>query len=374
MSPILRDHRVWRPHLSPLEWGFHGLAVLTFIPVTNYLLMGPRYLTDRRLLVVGTTTVLALYIPINALLTMAVNYAIRQYSGSRQTLKRIPLMLTLTSLITSTAAIVSVWVFSCIPLLGVPFSIGSVQILIVMGLIFSLLFSLPHGYFYALFRWQQEQIQNEQLKKATLQSQFDTLKSQVNPHFLFNSLTSLSSIINDDPAQAEKFVDELSKVYRYLLTAGSSALTTLDAELTFLSSYLYLLKTRYGNGISEDIDVQNIDLAAYLPPLTLQRVVENAVTHNMTLSHKPLQIQICPTGGQSSVTPLMVRTTIQKRTNRAIPLRRMGRSPIPNQPGLVSIAAKYRMLSKQEIVVQNDGTYFTVWLPLLSGPQLADAS
>jgi LytS/YehU family sensor histidine kinase len=374
MSPILRDNRVWRPHLSPLEWGFHGLAVLAFIPAANYLLIGPRYLADRQVMVVGTAIVLALYIPINALLTMAVSYAIRQYSGVGQTLKRILLMLLLSSLITTVTAIASVGIISSIPLLGVTFSAANMQILIITGLIFSLLFSLSHGYFYALFKWQQEQVQTEQLKKATLQSQFDALKSQVNPHFLFNSLTSLSALISDEPKQAERFVDELAKVYRYLLSTGSTELTTLEAELTFLSSYLYLLKTRYGNGISVNIDIKTADFTAYLPSLTLQTLVENAVTHNMTLGHKPLQIQICTTDEPASAPQLMVRNPIQKRTIRAVPLRRTARSTVADQSGLMNLAAKYRLLSKQEIVVQNDGDYFTVWLPLLSNPQPAAIS
>ncbi len=87
----------------------------------------------------------------------------------------------------------------------------------------------------------------EQLKKENLQSQLEGLKGQVNPHFLFNSLNSLSSLISDDPDKAEKFLDEMSKVYRYLLRTNEDSLTTVEAEMQFIQSYFHLLKTRYGD-------------------------------------------------------------------------------------------------------------------------------
>jgi sensor histidine kinase YesM len=213
---------------------------------------------------------------------------------------------------------------------------------------------------YIYRQWQQTNAEKEALLKAQWQGQFESLKNQVNPHFLFNSLNSLSSLISDEPAKAERFVDEMAKVYRYLLRTNEGELTTLDTELGFINSYAHLLKTRYGKGISVDVDVNLGQNLYYLPPLTLQMLVENAVKHNTILSHKPLTIEIKATqAGSAKAGQLMVRNNLQKRTMRIA----------SNQVGLSNIAAKYRMLSKQDIIVQDDGQHFTVLLPLLSNPQ-----
>ncbi|MFD2571282.1 sensor histidine kinase [Spirosoma soli] len=217
---------------------------------------------------------------------------------------------------------------------------------------------------YLYRQWQQTNAEKEALLKVQWQGQFESLKNQVNPHFLFNSLNSLSSLISDEPAKAERFVDEMAKVYRYLLRSNEGELTTLKTELGFISSYTHLLKTRYGKGISVTVDVEAVEDTCYLPPLTLQMLVENAVKHNTILNHKPLTIEIkaMPSVHQH-VGQLMVRNNLQKRTIRTG----------SNQVGLSNIAAKYQMLSKQDIVVEDDGQYFTVLLPLLSETQLIKA-
>ncbi len=218
---------------------------------------------------------------------------------------------------------------------------------------------------YLYRQWQQTNAEKELLLKAQWQGQFESLKNQVNPHFLFNSLNSLSSLINDEPAKAERFVDEMAKVYRYLLRTNEGELTTLESELSFINSYTHLLKTRYGKGISVTIDVDAVENTCYLPPLTLQMLVENAVKHNAILSHKPLLIEIKGMAADHRrVGQLLVRNNLQKRTIRIA----------SNQVGLSNIAAKYRMLSKQEIIVEDDGQHFTVVLPLFSGPQPLDVS
>src|SRR5919202_3523516 len=134
---------------------------------------------------------------------------------------------------------------------------------------------------YIVWAWQQAYMQNEQLKKSKLRHQLDTLKSQINPHFLFNSLNSLSVLIHDKPRQAETFIDELSNVYRYLLRTNGAdeqdrnqKLTSLEDELQFIRSYFELLKTRYGEGIDLRIDVADWQLDQKIFPLTLQLLVE----------------------------------------------------------------------------------------------------
>nr|GFB95177.1 hypothetical protein [Tanacetum cinerariifolium] len=141
---------------------------------------------------------------------------------------------------------------------------------------------------FALGQWQTNQLGTELLEREQLQSQLTELKQQVNPHFLFNSLNSLSVLISEDPVQAERFVDELAQVYRYQLQATRSShssplagLVPLEAELRFLHSYTYLLQVRYGAGLEFNMPIATtIYPPGVLFPLTLQALVDNAIRHN----------------------------------------------------------------------------------------------
>lgn len=203
---------------------------------------------------------------------------------------------------------------------------------------------------YVVRAWQHTYAQNESLKKAKLQRQLDTLKSQINPHFLFNSLNSLSMLIHENPRQAELFVDEISSVYRYLLRANDQELTTLRRELQFIKSYFQLLKTRYGSGIDLRINVSEKQLDRLIPPLTLQLLVENAVKHNMMLPESPLVVEIMTRG-----LLLVVQNNLQRK-KMAEPSHKVG---------LASIATKYRLLGGRQIWISEEGGLFVVTLPLL---------
>ncbi len=203
---------------------------------------------------------------------------------------------------------------------------------------------------YVLREWQQAYEHNERLKKAKLRHQLDTLKSQINPHFLFNSLNSLSMLIYESPRQAEAFVDELSSVYRYLLRANDQELTSLNRELQFIRSYFQLLKTRYGAGVELTIAVDNDVLEHRLPPLTLQLLVENAVKHNVILPAHPLAIRI-----QTQGNTLIVQNNLQRKTTAVL----------SNKVGLSHIAAKYRLLGQRAISIQEDNGLFVIALPLV---------
>jgi sensor histidine kinase YesM len=145
---------------------------------------------------------------------------------------------------------------------------------------------------YTFNKWKENIQEGEQLKKANLQTQFEGLKHQVSPHFLFNSINTLSSLIHEDKERAEKFIDEMSNVYRYLLRNNEEELVTLESELKFIQSYYHLLKTRYGAGIDMSVTVDKQTENYLLPPLTLQLLVENAVKHNNVLKETPLLIEI----------------------------------------------------------------------------------
>jgi two-component system, LytTR family, sensor kinase len=138
--------------------------------------------------------------------------------------------------------------------------------------------------------WERSSKDTEQLQQAIKKSQLNSLKSQVNPHFLFNSLNSLSSLIQEDEYKAEKFLNEMSKVYRYMLHDGSQWVT-LETELSFLSSYYHLLKARFGEGLQIETNIPEAYLQCGIAPLTLQIIVENAYFQNVVSKSKPLRIQ-----------------------------------------------------------------------------------
>lgn len=191
----------------------------------------------------------------------------------------------------------------------------------------------------------------ERLKQEKNEVHIRALQAQVNPHFLFNSLNSLSALIEDDTQRAGVFLDELSSVYRYLLRANDQHLTSLATELSFIQSYSHLLQTRHGEALRVSWQVDPPLLTRQLPPLTLQLLVENAVKHNIALPSQPLTIAIT-TEGQDR---LVIRNNIQRKTVRVA----------SNGVGLANIWSKYQMLNLPEPVIQEDKGQFVVTLPLI---------
>ncbi|WP_420148469.1 sensor histidine kinase [Spirosoma sp.] len=192
-------------------------------------------------------------------------------------------------------------------------------------------------------------LQRMQQEKTDMQMR--ALQSQINPHFLFNGLNTLSSLIDESPTQAGEFVDELSNVYRYLLRSNEHELTTLNVELRFILSYFHLLKTRFGRNIAMDIDVDDEYQDALLPPLTLQLLVENAVKHNVVLPKQPLTIRI--------------RTTQYKQLIIENTLQRKKISVESNGVGLSNIAVKYRLLNQASPLIEEQEGWFRVTLQLM---------
>ncbi|GAB3939993.1 hypothetical protein GCM10028805_01090 [Spirosoma harenae] len=192
----------------------------------------------------------------------------------------------------------------------------------------------------------------QQLKQQHTEAKMKALQSQVNPHFLFNALNTLSSLIDENPQQATEYVDELSSVYRYLLRAADQELTTLSLELAFIRSYFHLLKTRFGTSIQTDLAISDVLAETLIPPLTLQLLVENAVKHNRALPDEPLTIRIYTTEEGK----LVVENNMQRRNVRVE----------SNGVGLSNIADKYRLLNYAGPRIEETEGCFRVTLSLLA--------
>jgi two-component system, LytTR family, sensor kinase len=138
----------------------------------------------------------------------------------------------------------------------------------------------------------QASLQAEKLQKEIAQTQFESLKNQVNPHFLFNSLNVLTSLITLDPLLAEKFTEQLSKAYRYVLEHKGDDMVALKTEMEFIHSYIFLIDIRFKDKLKINLQIPPEKLTWLLPPLTLQLLIENAIKHNVVSKKSPLEIDI----------------------------------------------------------------------------------
>ena len=198
--------------------------------------------------------------------------------------------------------------------------------------------------------WKTTLIEKEHLERAHLASQLEGLRNQVNPHFLFNSLNTLIYLIPEDSEKAVRFVQQLSKVYRYVLESRDSQMIPLQEELGFLNAYIYLLRERFGDNLQVEIkDLEHLPQAAIVP-LTLQILFENAIKHNVISTEKPLHIEVFAENGH-----LVVRNNFQRK-NQVMDSTGVG---------LQNIKDRYRMLTDRAVEVIASRQYFTVALPMI---------
>lgn len=192
----------------------------------------------------------------------------------------------------------------------------------------------------------------ENYKKISTQSQLQALKNQVNPHFLFNNLSVLSALIPTDANASVEFVRQFSRVYRYLLKSHEKEIVELSEELSFTDSYLYLLKTRFTTGLVVDIRISPSSLSAYIVPVSLQMLVENAVKHNVVAKNKSLHLEIYSQNDES----ITVKNNLQLKTVDMEESTKLG---------LSNIVKRYEFLGRKGIQIQQTDDFFSVTLPLI---------
>lgn len=207
---------------------------------------------------------------------------------------------------------------------------------------------------YYLGEWQRSFAEAEELKKINIVTQLDSLKGQINPHFLFNSLNTLSSLIMHEPERAEKFVEEMSMVYRYLLRNNDqeAGLSRLSDELDFLQSYIHMLKTRFDEGLQITMDIDPELMDNYIPSLVLQLLVENAVKHNVVAVRKPLHIKIVTDADGN----LHVTNNLQKRFHAVL----------SEKKGLSNLITRYKLLNQAGLKIVETDDEFKVCIPLMT--------
>jgi sensor histidine kinase YesM len=204
-------------------------------------------------------------------------------------------------------------------------------------------------YFYN--KYQQNRIKEQKVIAGTASAKFDALKNQLDPHFLFNSLNVLTSLIEENPDSAQKFTTSLSKVYRYVLEQKSKELVTVDEELQFAKTYMSLLKMRFEDSIVFTMPDKAINPESKVVPLSLQLLLENAVKHNIVTATKPLHIKIYEDNGSLVVENNLQPKQIVKKSSGV---------------GLSNITQRYNLLTNKRVNITKEANSFAVAVPMLS--------
>lgn len=218
----------------------------------------------------------------------------------------------------------------------------------IIGVIINILLILTMEFYFQYTRHYETALDNAWLKKENSHFQYEILKNQLNPHFLFNSLNTLSALVSFDGNKAKEFTRKLSNVYRHVLEQHNKELITLEEEINFLKDYIFLLKTRFESNLQISVQIKDVHLTKKIIPMALQILIENAVKHNSITDSKPLKINII-----SDANSITVHNIIQHKKSEA-----------SWGIGLKNIRMQYAKFNQEVnvIVTPND---FKVILPLL---------
>ena len=229
---------------------------------------------------------------------------------------------------------------------------------LVISMVMNFVLVAISDWFYFFNRWKESLIENEKthtknavLEKENIAAQYEVLKNQINPHFLFNSLNVLSSLVHTDPGKAEDFIDEFSELYRYILDQHEMDLVDVQQELDISKSYIFLQKIRFEDGIICNFNINDDEIEGYrIFPLALQTLLENAIKHNTASKQSPLNIEVTVNEEQLVISNnIQIREHTKSSTGIGI-------------PNLISRYAHYGLVPTFE----KTSTHYNCYLPLLS--------
>lgn len=245
-----------------------------------------------------------------------------------------------------------VYVFEYFHILGYTIRENDIKYAYLIGLCVNLVFESLYETVHIIEKHKENSIEKELLEKMQLQQEFDNLKQRVNPHFLFNCFNTLSSLITENKQLADKFLDELSRVYRYLLRNNENDMSTLEEEIKFIQSYSRLLKTRHDESLQFEFDIDPKYSPYLIPSLSLQLLVENAVKHNAMSRLEPVTIGI----RTASDAFLVVENNLVRKKTKAD----------STGIGLLTIREKYKLLRRDDVKIEEvPDARFVVSLPLI---------
>jgi two-component system LytT family sensor kinase len=332
-------------------WVFVTVMPLIVV-VYNTLLFGGRYFTELRIFLGSSLATLLIMSPFWFIFTWIAVTLRNRFPKDSQLMQRIVISIIVFILINAMIVTILFRGYDYFHFLDYELNQVRYQWTLLAAAIFNVFTTILHEGVDSFDKWKKTLVETQQLKKEYMKSRLLGLKSQMNPHFLFNSLNSLSSLISENTEDAEKFLNEMSKVYRYLLRSDDT-LVPLETELQFLKSYFYLLKVRYRDGINLDLQIKEEQLKLQIPPLTLQLLVENTFTSNTISKDQPLQIRISSLGDRW----LQIQHNLQQKIRINIP---------ESEPaGLDNIVNKYRLLCRQTVAIRQTETQRIIHIPLI---------
>ena len=323
----------------------------------TYILYGDRMWTDWKVWAVTWPVIYGIgyfswysHVQYNELVT-------KKFPSLEQTGKRVLYKMGINLLVMTPSVLLILYVFQFFHILGYHIQEDDIKYAYLNGLSVNLVFETLYETIYIIDKHKENSTEKELLEKMHLQQEFDNLKQKVNPHFLFNCFNTLSSLISEDKQAADKFLDELSKVYRYLLRNNENDLSTVENEIKFIQSYCQLLKTRHQESLQFNTRVDEQYYSYLLPSLSLQLLVENAVKHNSMSSQQPIIISIHSTADGY----LVVENNLAKKKIK----------PDSTGIGLLTIREKYKLLQREDVQIEEKkDNRFTVNLPLIKPSEI----
>lgn len=343
------------PHYTQKDTRIIAAVMPVMVLVVNSILLGQGYFSG--VLVFLTTTVIAgIILTASWQILTAIAVTLRnRFPKDVDLVKRLSIALLLFIIITALTFSCIFWIFERLIITKDYVDDARLKWVLMSGVIINIFVTLLHEGVAGFEKWKKTITETEALKTEYMQSRLLGLKSQLNPHFLFNSLNSLSCLIQESPVKAEKFLDEMSKVYRYLLKNSDEQLVSLEAELQFTRSYLYLLKERHGEGLDIEINIKRSFFEKQLPPLTLQILLESAFNMNAISKEQPLKIELnITTNGW-----LEIKNNVQRKISDSL----------ADRAGIQNLSKKFRLLCNKYIIVRDTGTYQVITVPLITAKE-----
>jgi two-component system LytT family sensor kinase len=229
------------------------------------------------------------------------------------------------------------------------FNLTTFKLVTAFGFRINLFMHCINSIIYFFSQMREKQLEAKELKRLQAQDQLQLLKNQINPHFLFNNLNILSSLIISKSSEANRFIEDFAVVFRYVLKNQEKDVVIFSTEYEFIKSYIFLLEMRFPNALKLEITLSNESMLLYTIPVALQMIMENAVKHNIASEKKPLTIKISDRDGY-----LYVKNNKQSKIN----------PEESNKIGLSNIKERLRLINGKQIIINEDDAYFEVGLPL----------
>lgn len=338
------------------EWLSAAVIVPLLAIILNGLLFKQQLLQSRDIWLYSLPCTIAYVFVLWYLYIYSIKWLRIRFANSQQTVKRVLLLAAIHSGIIVVAVSLLFYIYNAFHVFGYFFnSKDYVWAVIIGGAATLIVTPLREGIF--LFqKWKESLVQKELMQQLSIKQEFELLKRQVDPHFLFNCFNTLSSLITEDIQRAHYFLKELRSVYHYLLSNKQEDFVPLEKELHFIQSYFALLQTRFGDAIELSIAVKDCHLDQYIPSLSLQLLVENAVKHNIVSKSKKLYITITSSTDEGLIITNNLQPKLIKGKSFGI--------------GMETIRAKYSLCKQQFRVEESSGKY-TVVLPFVQGSKTA---